>query len=319
MPEQPISSPNPDTTTAGQPDINLDPTPVDTPGTANQGQNEPQPQVIPSGEGETPQPPVDESFTEIDPNTLSAENQKAYKNMLTDYKRKTQAVADQRRSIEANQREAEELRQKASVYDQISSDEAFIDYWNSLPAQGGATPTGQPTAQQAQALGLSDEDFNEALSSKEGFSKVLERTIKGHSEREKIRQDQLEADLRVQKANQFVRDFKSKPDYTDFDKYDKHKFITYQVALHRPHPKSSEKDWDKLLNGAYSNAKNVYNDIYNEGYQAGIQRLKQKEGNLSETPTRGTGPVYQGGKPKEISTSEAFDLAKRGIRVPQDW
>lgn len=315
MAEQGISSPNPATTPqVGQP-LGVDPTPVDA-GTANQSQTEAQTQVSPGSDGQTPTSPADESFTELDPNTLSSENQAAYKNMLTDYKRKTQSLADQRRAFDAEQ---SELKQKATLYEQIAQDDAFVKYWNSLPSDAGTTQTPEATSPEAQSMGLTDEEYNEALSSKEGFSKALQKAAKAHSEREKVRQDQLEADLRVTKANQFVRDFKSNPEYADFDKYDKHKFITYQVALNRPHPKSSEKDWDKLLKGAYTNAKGVYSDIWNEGYQAGLQRLKEKESSFSETPTRAAGPVYASGDTKKLSTQEALDLAKRGIRVPQDW
>ena len=320
MQEQ-ISSPNPDVETANTAPLlpGVDPASV-TNGTANQRKSVPQQEDAPDGEPETPQEPTDESFTELDPSTLSAENQTAYKNMLTDYKRKTQALAEQRRATETQLQESREAAQKAALYDQISSDEGFVRYWNTLSqGTGGQTPTAQPEGTTNPMSDLSDEEFADAFTSKDKFMKLVSRMNEGEKAKFSQELSQTNSQLRVETANRFVKEFKTRPEYADFDKLDKHKFITYQVQLHKPSPNSTERDWEKLLKTSYQNAKQVRDDIWNEGYQAGLQRLKAKANNISEPPSVSAGPIASGVDPKKLTGTEAVDMARRGIRVSQEW
>lgn len=54
----------------------------------------------------------EESYTRIDPKTLSPELQAMHKSLLSDYTKKTQSIAQQRKEFEAKQAEIEQLRQQ---------------------------------------------------------------------------------------------------------------------------------------------------------------------------------------------------------------
>jgi len=307
----PISSPTPEEQAANP--TQSDPAPV-TDGTANQGEGDAN--IAPSGDPGTPQEPTEESFTEVDPNTLSAENQESYRNMLTDYKRKTAALADERRTRDA---ETKDLEYKAKMFEQVQQDEAFVNYYNNRGQVTQGPNQNEQVEQPGNLDSISEDDFSEAFTSKDKFFNLIHKAVEGKSKQLETELTETKTSLRVEKADRFVKEFKQRPEYSDFDQLDKYKFITYQVAMNKPPPNATEKDWERLLTKAYQNAKSVRDDIYTKGYEAGLKRLGQKSKNYSETPTGGTPPVYQSGDPKNISASEAFEMAKRGVRVPQDW
>jgi len=305
-----ISSPTPEDQAATPPQA--DPASV-TEGTANQGQIEAEQEVDPSGDAGTQQEPTEESFTDVDPSTLSAEGQEKHRNMLTDYKRKTAALAEERRAYEQR---IKDLEQKAQIVDQLQQDEDLLNYINKRNSQG---PSQNNQGQPESLDGITEDEFNEAFTSKDKFANVVKRLVEGERRKLKSELEETKGSLRVEKADRFVKEFKNRPEYSDFDQLDKYKFITYQVAMNRPSPNATEREWEDLLKKAYNNAKAVRDDIYTRGYQAGLKRISEKSNNYSEPPTGGTPPVYQSGDPKNISASEAFEMAKRGIRVPQDW
>lgn len=318
----PISSPNPESIPATpDPQLVQDPGMI-PPGTANQNGGDPaDPQ---SGQASTqpdPNAPApEETFTDVDPSKLDPQNREAYNNMLRDYKKKTTTLAEQRKQFE-------DAQKKAAVYDEISGDPAFVKYWNSL-AQGQTPDTYQappPPPEPPLEQTITDEEYLDALSSKDKFLAFQKKVAMSTNKELQAKLQEYEtglkttqSTLRASKADQFVRDFKARPEYKDFDKYDgtDFRFITYQIAAQKPSPKMSEREWDKMLKGAYSNADRAYKKIWREGYEAAQQNKNQQLSESSEPPTPSTGPVYEGGDPRGITPEQAVALGKRGIRVP---
>ena len=89
--------------------------------------------------------PSGDTFYNGDPNSLPAELQPAYKNMLKDYKEKTQAIA--------------ESRKKAEAYDKLQQDEQIQAYLKGL-SRGERSSFKDQKAEMERSLGerISDED-----------------------------------------------------------------------------------------------------------------------------------------------------------------
>ena len=316
-----ISSPNPETVPANPEPQVQDPGTIPS-GTANQNVVDPaDPQ---SGQAPTqpdPSAPApDETFTEVDPSKLDPQNREAYNNMLRDYKKKTTTLAEERKQFE-------EAQKKAAVYDEISGDPAFVKYWNDL-AQGQTPDTYQappPPPEPSLEQTITDEEYLDALSSKDKFlafqkkvamstNKELQQKLTQYEEGLK----QNESSTRAIRADRFIENFKARPENKDFAKYDgpDFRFITYQVAAQKPSSKLSEREWDKMLKGAYNNADRVYKKIWKEGYESALQNKNRQLSESSEPPTPSTGPIYEGGDPRGITPEQAVALGKRGIRVP---
>jgi hypothetical protein len=109
--------------------------------------------------------PAEESFTSVDPKTLSPELQAVYKNLQADYTKKTMSVAD--------------VRKKADAYDQVSKDQRFVDYWNGLNRAQKAEVKEQK-AEVEKRLGekITDEEFTKGFTDKDAFLSLQERVIK---------------------------------------------------------------------------------------------------------------------------------------------
>lgn len=93
-----------------------------------------------NGEAQTTQDqaaPVEDSFTQVDPNSLAPKDRAAHDNMLRDYKRKTADIADVRRKAEA------------------------FDAWQAN--------------QERKRAQITDDDFNRAFENKEGFQTLIQK------------------------------------------------------------------------------------------------------------------------------------------------
>lgn len=267
--------------------------------------------VTPSGQASTgngESAPAEESFTSVDPNRLPPELKAAYNNMLTDYKKKTAEVAARRRDYDS-------LSKKAGLYDQISSDEAFVRYWNGLSdtqkkeAVSEASGDGQ--------VQITEAEFAQAFESPQNFqafvNKLADQKMQGLSQKTQS----LEQELVVTKASEFVKDFKMRPEYKDFDKFDKYGFITYQIQANPP-SKADPRAWESALKSAYKNAEQVYGDIFEEGRKNGLTRIEEKARLSTESPSNSLAGSYSGGDPKSLSVAEAVALARKGIKVPKN-
>jgi hypothetical protein len=214
--------------------------------------------------------PAEETFTDVDVKSLPPKERAAYDNMLRDYKRKTAEVAEIRRKAEA------------------------FDAWQ--------------TQQAAERAKVTDEDFNRAFESKEGFQSLIEKAANPVVQK----LNATEKELRETKADLFVKDFKAK--HTDFDDLDSDGLITGFVQLNRP---STEAEWGPTVKAAYDYAKKLRSKWEEAGYKRGMARVQEKAEGSTEMPSGSPAPVYTGPDPKNLTAEQAVELAMKGIRVPQ--
>lgn len=213
--------------------------------------------------------PATETFTQVDANSLTPTDRAAYDNMLRDYKKKTAEIA--------------EIRKKADAY----------DAWQK---------------QQAARAGITDDDFNRAFESKDGYLQFLQKASQPVvQELNATRQE-----LAMTKADLFVKDFKAK--HPDFDELDQDGLITGYVQLNPP---TTEQEWDSRMKDGYQYAKKLRSKWEDVGYKRGITRVQEKAEQSTELPTGSPAQVYPGGDPTKITAKEAVELAMRGIKVPR--
>lgn len=253
--------------------------------------------------------PVEDQFSNIDPNTLPPELQGVYKNLQADYTRKTQAIA--------------EARKKADLFDQISRDQNFVNYWNGLSRQEKADFKEQKAAAE-KSLGesISDEDFAKAFNSKQDFLSFMERIVEQKNANAQRKIADLEQKLSVQEARNLVEAFATetgqdgKPMRPDFDALDEDQLITGYLNVNPP-TQHTEQAYRAKLNEAYSWAKGVSQKYYEKGKREALQIIQKKAASSSEMPTTSAKGAYTGPNPKKITPREALEMAKRGEKVPQ--
>ena len=252
-----------------------------------------------------------ESFTSVDPNSLTPELRASYDNMLRDYKSKTAKVAEQRRDIAADQ-------EKIQRHDEITSDPAFVEYYNNYGQSTPQSTNGQPQPQQSPEVGTekAEEEFQQAFNSRASFDAYVEQKISEKSADTKKEVAMTKAFMKQQKANDFISKFKSQEGNSDFERLNKHGLVSGYLQLN---PARTEADWGKALTKARDYARMVLGEERTAGKEEGLGRATEKVNNSTEEPTPSPGQVYSHGDPKNLSVSEAIELAQRGIKVPQKW
>lgn len=237
--------------------------------------------------------PDGDTFTSVDVNSLPPELKAKYDSMLSDYKRKTGEIADRRREIDT-------IEQKAKAYDQVSSDPAFVQYWNNLskPQQ----------AQVREDAGISDQEFNQAFESKENFAKFINKVAQ-------VSTAQSQQEITNLKADLMIKDFKGRN--PDFDQLNEDKFIEIQIKADPRTYTNDPKQWERALGDAVQNARSVRSKLIEAGRREGLARVSEKVSQSTNPPTASPEQLYPGGDPSKLSVAEAVDLAKRGIKVPR--
>lgn len=255
--------------------------------------------------------PAEESFSSIDPKTLSPEMQAVYKNLQADYTKKTMSIAD--------------VRKKAEAFDKVSSRPDFKGWWEGASKEQKADFKEQK-AEVEKKLGekISDEDFTKAFNSKDEFLSFLERVVQDRSEKSQKKIEKLEQQLSVKDAADTVEAFATEVDKEtgkqvrpDFYSLDEDQLISGFLSVNPPKDTSS-KAYTQKLNEAYGWAKQVSQKYYEKGKAEALQIIQKKAAASTEPPTQGAKGAYTGPDPKKISSSEAYQLAKKGIRVPRD-
>lgn len=270
------------------------------------GTVEPQNGQANSGQGAS----VEEQFSNIDPKTLSPELQAVYKNLQSDYTKKTQAIA--------------ERAKKADSYDQISKDQRFVDYWNGLNRQQKADFKEQKQeAEKRLGEKIDDQRFQKAFETKDGFLDLIAEVVKETSAKDRKEIENLSQYKKVNEASSIVEAFAKeagkdgKPLRPDFYSLDDDGLINGFLQLNAPEKGYSSEDYPAKLNEAYTWAKTLSQKYYEKGRQEALVRIQQKAATSTNTPTQAAKGVYSGPDPKKMSVREAMDLAKRGVKVPQ--
>lgn len=285
----------------------------------------------PSGPVATPEPgtsgpggePEDktgttETFYTGDVNALPPQLKDSYNNMLRDYHRKTEDLANRRKSMDEHER-------KAVLYDELSRDPAFVSYWNKL-AQSGNQPQETPTAQGDIPLPITPEEWQQIHEGPEGFVKVMDKYLQ---ERNKPVQEKLrafETDAIKRTAAEAIDEFADEktPDgklrYPLFKTF-RENYPEVLVGILNQEPEAKNpSEYGRRLKNAYEKTVKFYNAIYEEGKKVGQGILQRKAEGSSEMPTIPVKePAYQGKDPRKLTVREARELAEQRVRVPLSY
>jgi len=253
--------------------------------------------------------PSEETFYSGDPNSLPPELKQAYTNMLKDYKNKTMSIAD--------------VRKKAELYDSVSKDQRFVDYWKGLN-QSQKAEYKEQKAEVEKKLGekISDEDFTKAFNSKDDFLSFFEKAVQEVAGKDRKKIEKLEQQLSVKEAADVVESFATEidkktgqPARPDFYALDEDQLITGYLNVNPPE-NTTQEAYVQKLNEAYGWAKAVSQKYYEKGRAEALQIIQKKAANSTEPPTTSSKGAYTG--PKIPSVREAIELAKKGQRVVRD-
>lgn len=234
---------------------------------------------------------AEESFTDVDPQTLPPELQALYKKMQSGFTKKMQGLS--------------EAQKKAGIYDQLAGDKDFVDFWQQRLAKGQVPTPGEPEPL------VSEQDYSEALSSPQGFEKVMQKIIQKAVQplQEKVRQAEA-TDL----LEEFAQD-----GHEDIYDLQEDELISIQLKLDPPRDSA---DYKAKVSEAYTRAKALTEKYFQKGYEKAKAEsmgvIQNKKNASSEPPTINPGKTYEGPDPKTLSARDAFRLAKKGVRVPQN-
>lgn len=255
---------------------------------------------------------AEESFSNIDPKTLSPELQAVYKSLQADYSKKTQSIAD--------------VRKKADAYDQVSKDKRFVDYWKGLN-QPQKAEFKEQKAEVEKTLGqkFTDEEFQNGFKDKNSYLAMQEKIAQMAFEKSQKQIEKLEQQLSIKEAKDVINDFAmetgkdGKPLRPDFDKMDEDGLINGFVRLSiDPSKGLSSAEYANKLQEGYDFAKRVSQKFYDQGKAEALKIIQAKAASSTEPPTNAAKGAYTGPDPKKMSVRDAMDLAKKGIRVPRD-
>ena len=236
--------------------------------------------------GETTFTPSGVDLAKLAPE-VRAEIERINKDMVRGFTAKTQELAGERKKYA----DYDSLKEKASSYQQFAENEEFVKRWNAY-VEETAGKNGSPDP------------------AVESLKKDVAEMKTNAQKMELMTAVEAFADAKDEKTGEKLR--------PDFNKLDEVKISDNLSLLSASIQTAQGKNpLEKLQNG-YANAKKVFDEIFESGRKAGLERIGQKLRNGSEMPTGSiTGGVFTG-DPKKITVSQAMDLAKKGVTVPRD-
>lgn len=278
------------------------------PAPAPTGTSEPSGQAATQGQSA----PAEESFSSVDPATLSPEMQAVYKSLQADYTKKTMSIAD--------------VRKKAEAFDKVSSRSDFKDWWGGAnKAQKAEFKEQKAEVEKTLGQKITDERFQQAFQTKDGFLELIAEVAKDIGGKSQAKIEQLEQKLSIKDAESVVEQFATelgkdgKPVRPDFYSLDEDRLISGFLQLSMdPSKGASPEEYGQKLNEAYAWAKGLSQKYYDKGKAEALQIIQKKAAASSEPPTGAAKGAYTGSDPKKLSVREAMDLAKKNIRVPRD-
>ena len=248
-----------------------------------------------SGQATGQSAPAQDSFTGVDPNTLPPQLKRAYDGMLKDYKSKTTEIAEQRKKYA----DYDDLKQKAGFYDQFSSREDAVKWWNEYVQKQNGHQNGTDATQDPVQAKLQD----------------LEKRLEG--EQQARRQTEV---AQVVDAFSTAKDEKGqllRPDFEELAGLDLGKTEdgdTYSL-LRACVDLSPGKTPDEKLLAGYQAAKSIRDKIFEEGRKHGMGKMLSKVRNSTEAPTITSDKTSFTGDAKKLSVREARELAEKGVMV----
>lgn len=264
-----------------------------------------------SGEATGQSAPADETFYSGDPNTLPPQLREAYKNMLRDYKQKTQSVAEKAKQYES---QAQEQASKAEFLDKLTKDSRFVDWYNSLSAsEKQAAGNGQSPEEL-----VSQEEWIEAQSDPKKFAEIISRVTDAKvASIENMRQSKNDASEFISAFSEAVDEKTGKKLRPDFDELAELGIVN--MFLDKI-PAESKSDWGKALTSSYKSAKDLYEKIYTKGKSDALSSLKQKEARSTTPPSSSSSSDIENiPNPEKLTVAQAVALARRGKVVARNF
>lgn len=260
--------------------------------------------------------PSEDTFLSGDVNALPPELRKHYDNMLTDYKKKTQAIAEERKRLP-------DLEKKAKSYDDLTSDQRFKEYWSDLDRKERSDFRAQK-AEAEKRIGekISDVEFAKAWETKDGFLELIQKVVEDKRTGDQKEIQELKQKVGLNEAADAIESVASEMDKgtkqpirPDFYELDEDKLITGYLSVN---PARSPKEYRDKAIEAYNWAKSVKSKFFEQGKAEALKVIQTKSQNSSEPPTVTSKGSYTGPDPKKVDVSEAVALARKGIRVPHN-
>lgn len=242
--------------------------------------------------------PADEGFTHVDPKTLPPQLRSAYDNMLKDYKNKTTSLSETIK--QETERAVQAYREKASQYDQISTQEEFVKMWNDYVQKSqsqGQAQEGDPVLNQMkqQLQEMSQKiQVSEMTQVTDAFAEAInEKGEKIHPDFDSLNSISLG---KIQNGNN-VEDFS-----------------LLRACIELSQGKTPQ---ERLANG-YKLAKSAHDSIFESGRKAGMGRMERKIQNSSLPPSHSSGDVLNMTDKKPKNAREALEMAKKGLVVSRE-
>lgn len=277
--------------------------------------------TVPSANGEAAgtSAPVQETFTNLDPNTLPKELRSAYDNMLRDYKSKTMSLAEERKRFS----DYDDVKQRAEAYEQLTKDEKFLKYW-----QGDDQPAQNETDQQEtlELQQLWEEGLADSAKMIEFHRRVARKEMKPLAEKAKA----VEQKQQLNEAHDVLSNFanevdqktgqKLRPDYEELESTGLIEHYYNQILTKFPNLTAAQ--WPKALDAVYSAAKKVRDGFYQKGYEAALSKANSKLFNSTERPSVAATTNQENltfDQAKKLTAAEAVALARKGKTVSRSW
>lgn len=272
-----LMNPNPETTQTANPPATTT-APAASTGT-----------VQTSGQTERQNAPAEDRFGDVDPNTLPPQLKSVYDNMLRGWKDKTTRLSEERKKYEGY----DAYKQKADLYDRVSSDQEFVRMWNERIEKA------------------SQANQNEQSDQTPDLKKEIQ-AIKS-----KLEQAELVDVVRVFEEVKNDKDELLHPDFQALNgigigktpQGDEYSLLRACVEL-----SPGNTPQEKLANG-YKAAKAVRDKIYEEGRKSGMGKMLSRVRDSTETPSLSTDKTTFNGDARKLSVREARELAEKGVTV----
>lgn len=272
-----------------------------------------------NGEAAGASAPVQETFTNLDPNTLPKELRSAYDNMLRDYKSKTMSLAEERKRFS----DYDDVKQRAEAYEQLTKDEKFLKYWQEAdkPAQNETDQQEMLELQQLWQEGQAD-----PAKAIEFHRRVAQMEMKPLAEKAKAVEQKQQFNEAQEVLTNFANEVdqktgqKLRPDYEELESTGL--IEHYYTQLLTKYPNLTPAQWPKALDAVYNAAKKVRDGFYQKGYEAALSKSNSKIANSTERPSVAATTDQENltfDQAKKLTTAEAVALAKKGKTVARSW
>lgn len=246
--------------------------------------------VQPNGEaGNGQSAPVEDGFTRMDPNTLPPQLRQFYENMNRDYKTKTQQLAEERKKYEGY----DTFKQKADLYEQFATNPEFRKRWNEFVEESNRG-NGQAAADPSAELKAEIAEVKHQMQVRE-LSEFADAFASAKDEKGEL----MNPDFDTLGGLQLGKN-------SDGDEYS---LLRACVEL-----SGGKTPQDKLTAG-YKAAKQIRDQIFEEGRKHGMGKMLSKVRNATEAPTITSDKSTFSGDPKKLTVREARELAEKGLVV----